>query len=302
MSGDTPTIVWLPAVAGSGLCMGAIGLLTADALSTGRLTLTHALQPLLVLGTVAAAVLAHQSGWRRPVNTLLFVLLAGLGSLATIYGTLGRQADARDAKVGTALAENRTLQLRSEALDTAKTDAKRECASGVGQRCTAATARVDKLVGEMASLRTVSPDPRADAIADLLWLVASVDKARVQLIVAAIDPLLLPIFLELGSVIFFAASFPTRATLATLRNNEPTITVARRPCSQSEALAQFRQMREVGAQQFLADQWGVDKSTVSRWLRQWETEGLIRRQRDGRCKSVALPGRNALLLPRRSSD
>jgi hypothetical protein len=85
--------------------MGAIGLLTADAFSTGHLTVTHVLQPLLVLGTVAAAVLAHQSGWRRPINTLLFLLLAGVGSLATIYGTLGRQADARDIKVGTALAE-----------------------------------------------------------------------------------------------------------------------------------------------------------------------------------------------------
>jgi hypothetical protein len=208
--------------------MGAIGLLTADALTTGHLTITHTLQPLLVLGTVAAAVLAHRAGWCAPVTTLLFLLVALLGSLATVYGTLGRQTDARDAKVGTALAENRTLQLRSEALDIAKQDAKRECASGVGQRCTAATARVDKLVGEMASLRTVSPDPRADAIADLLWLVAGVDKARVRLIVAAIDPLLLPIFLELGSVVFFAAAFPTQRAVqlsATDRNRVETVTV-----------------------------------------------------------------------------
>jgi hypothetical protein len=269
--------------------MGAIGLLTADALTTGHLTITHALQPLLVLGTVAAAVLAHRSGWRAPVNTLLFLLVALLGSLATVYGTLGRQADARDAKVGTALAENRTLQLRNEALDVAKADAKRECASGFGQRCTNATARVDKLVSDMASLRTVSPDPRADAIADLLWLVASADKARVRAIVAAIDPLLLPIFLELGSVVFFAAAFPGRATGRNGVQLSETQSAMRRPWSQAEALAQFRQMREIGAQQFLADRWSVDKSTVSRWLRQWETDGLIRRRRDGRCKSVALP-------------
>jgi hypothetical protein len=269
--------------------MGAIGLLTADALSTGHLTITHVLQPLLVLGTVAAAVLAHRSGLRAPITTLLFLLVALLGSLATVYRTLGRQADARDAKVGTALAENRTLQLRSEALDTAKADAKRECASGIGQRCANATTRVDKLVGDMASLRTVSPDPRADAIADLLWLVASIDKARVRLIVAAIDPLLLPIFLELGSIVFFAAAFPGRATFATGGNPERSVSATIRPWSQAEALRQFEQMRECGAQQFLADQWGVDKSTVSRWLRRWETEGLIRRRRDGRCKSVALP-------------
>jgi hypothetical protein len=255
MYGDTPAIAWLPAIAGSGLCMGAIGLLTADALTTGHLTIAHVLQPLLVLGTVAAAVLAHRYGWRRPINAVLFLCLAGLGSLATIYGTLGRQADARDAKVGIALAENRTLQLRSEALDTAKADATRECKSGVGPRCSNATGRVDKLVGEMASLRTVSPDPRADAIADLLWLVANVDKSRTRLVVAAIDPLLLPLFLELGGILFFSCAFPGRATG---RNPEATVTVSARPWSQAEALAQFRQMREVGAQQFLADQWGVD--------------------------------------------
>jgi DNA-binding transcriptional ArsR family regulator len=186
--------------------------------------------------------------------------------------------------------------LRSEALDSAKQDARRECTSGVGQRCTNATARVDKLVGEMASLRTVSPDPRADVIADLLWLVASVDKARVRLVVAAIDPLLLPLFLELGSVVFFAAAFPRRRALqpaATDCNRVETLTVSARPWSQSEALAHFRQMREVCAQQFLAHQWGVDKSTVSRWLAAWETEGLIQRRRDGRRKSVALPRRSA---------
>jgi uncharacterized membrane protein len=295
MTVNTPAVAWLPATAGTGLCMGAIVLLTSDAFAGSHLSISYALQPLLVLGTVAAAVLAHRSGWCAPVTTLLFLLVALLGSLATVYGTLGRQADARDAKVGTALAENRTLQLRSEALDTAKADAKRECASGVGQRCAHATARVDKLVGEMASLRTVSPDPRADAIADLLWLVASLDKTRVRLIIAAIDPLVLPLFLELGSVVFFAAAFPRAATIATVRNSEPTVTVATRPLSQTEALAQFRRMRECGAQQFLADQWGVDKSTVSRWLAAWETEGLIRRRRDGRCKAVALPRRSASL-------
>jgi hypothetical protein len=240
--------------------MGAIGLLTADAFSTGHLTVTHALQPLLVLGTVAAAVLAHQSGWRRPVNTVLFLLLAGFGSLATIYGTLGRQADARDTKVGTALAENRTLQLRSEALDTAKADAKRECVSGVGQRCTNANARVDKLVGEMASLRTVSPDPRADTIADLLWLIASLDKARVRAIVAAVDPLVLPLFLELGSILFIAIAWPHRRTAIAVQLSSH----ANRTFTRDEALRDLEQLREAGSGRYLAHRWGVDPATASR--------------------------------------
>src|SRR4029077_10360232 len=121
-----------------------------------------------------------------------------------IYGTLGRQADARDSKVGAALAENRTLQLQNEELATARATAARECKSGAGQKCTNASARVDALVSAMSSLRTVSPDPRGDAIAELLHLVASADKAHTRAVVAAVDPLVLPLFLELGSILFFA--------------------------------------------------------------------------------------------------
>jgi hypothetical protein len=51
-----------------------------------------------------------------------------------------------------------------------------------------------------------------------------------------------------------------------------------------------------GAQQFLAAQWGVDKSTVSRWLSGWEAQGHIRRQREGRCKQVALPPAKCLVV------
>src|SRR5688572_4264886 len=55
---------------------------------------------------------------------LLFLGLALLGSVATMYGTLGRQAETRDLKQADAMAENRTLAERLEALETAKTSAK----------------------------------------------------------------------------------------------------------------------------------------------------------------------------------
>ena len=291
MTTHTPAISWLPAIAGTGLCMGAIGLLCSDALTTGHLTITHALQPLLVLGTVAAAVLAHKASWRSPLTCLLFLSLAALGSLATIYGTLGRQADTRDAKVGAALAENRTLELRLGALETAKQDAARECKSGVGSKCANASARVDKLVGEMRELRTVSPDPRADAIADLFHLVASADKVRTRQIVSAVDPLVLPLFLELGSILFFAVAFPRRAArVSTPLDGKCVETVNPRAWSRADALRDFQRMRSAPSQQVLAARWGVSEGCVSKWVSAWEVSGAVRRLRDGREKAcLALP-------------
>jgi DNA-binding IclR family transcriptional regulator len=188
---------------------------------------------------------------------------------------LGRQADTRDAKVGAARAENRTLELRLGALEVAKADAARECKSGVGTKCATASARVDKLVGEMRELRTVSPDPRADAIADLFHLVASADKVRTRQIVSAVDPLVLPLFLEIGSILFFAVAFPRRASVASVRKSEESV-------SASVTVDRHSNQRE------LARVWGVHESTVSRRLRAMEVAGQVTRLRDGRCK-LALP-------------
>jgi hypothetical protein len=119
------------------------------------------------MGTVCAAVYAHRSltAW-RPVSGVLFLVLALLGTLATIYGTLGRQAEARDLKQAVAMAENRTLSLKEEELREAKRASVQECLK-IGPRCTQWQGRVDSLTKEMSSLRAVAVDPRADALADL---------------------------------------------------------------------------------------------------------------------------------------
>jgi predicted transcriptional regulator len=64
------------------------------------------------------------------------------------------------------------------------------------------------------------------------------------------------------------------------------------------ALRDFRSLKDAPAQQFLATRWGVDKSTVSRWLKDWEAEGLVSRRRIGKEKPVLL----ALPMPTGISD
>lgn len=46
--------------------------------------------------------------------------------------------------------------------------------------------------------------------------------------------------------------------------------------------------QKVSQQDDLVARWHVDKSTVSKWLKRWEAEGLIpARTQSGRCKSLA---------------
>src|SRR5262245_34599174 len=89
-------VAWGPLVIGLLFALAAIVLLGDDALHRG-LTVHHALQPVLVLGAAAAGIFAHHSfhAWRLGYGSA-FLLVAVLGSLLVVYGTMGRQADARD--------------------------------------------------------------------------------------------------------------------------------------------------------------------------------------------------------------
>lgn len=43
---------------------------------------------------------------------------------------------------------------------------------------------------------------------------------------------------------------------------------------------------EISSQDWLAGRWAKDKSTISRWLRDWESQGALSRPRAGRIRSV----------------
>lgn len=277
----------IPCLIGLALWAGATLLLTEDALQTGHLTITHALQPLLTAGTVAAAVWVHRARW---IAKPAFFLLAVIGSLATLYGTMGRQATAKDDTEASVQAVNRTYGDKQADLKAAKVEQARECKT-IGKRCEAWNARVDKLTGELSGIVVKSTDPRADAVARIVSLVGG-NGGKAREIVAALDPIVLPLFLEFGSIVFFAVAFPHRRRVqvtASEGKGEQALTVAACALTQSQALADFRKLRRAGSQQLLASRWGVHEGTVSRWIQSWETSGHVSRNRDGKAKQLALP-------------
>jgi hypothetical protein len=257
----------------------------------------HRQQPLLVFGTVASAVMVHRGPW---LSKPLFLALACLGSLATLHGTLGRTSSASD--LDHSQRENRLL-----ALAEAREGAKKECGKA-GDRCKYWQARIDALTQQGSA----TVDPRGEAIARLATLVcpmvasshtcsAGLEGGRVKQLSQAVEPVLLPLFLELGSVLFFTVAFPSKRKAESSKETEtvaqqlqPVAPISEETVStefnRDMALRDFRQLKDAGSQRFLSERWGVDKSTVSRWLKDWETEGLVQRHRNGKEKPVlALP-------------
>jgi DNA-binding transcriptional regulator YiaG len=139
----------------------------------------------------------------------------------------------------------------------------------------------------------------------------NINPVVVRPLVTAIDPLVLPAFLELGSILFLSAAFARNRrnvtervekpcesvdeidvpTVPEIRKLSPTESALRaKVFSKVEALADMRKLKEVGTQKFLAERYGVSEATVSKWLKDWQTNGDVARPRDGRKKQVlALP-------------
>lgn len=297
---------------GTLLWLGATALLLEDAWRQGHLTVSHALMPVLTAGTIGAAVNFHHSLARlRLMSAAGFLLLAALGSLATVYGTMGRQAEARDGRAAAAEAANRTLANGREALQSARrsladaeAEVARECRSGFGRNCTGWRATADERRAEArraeAQLSTMSAAPvdaRADAAVRLAMLLGASDEAWLRALVAALDPVLLPFFLELGSILFFAAGLPAGDGDSVSEDEgddsdgERDVGKAEEsvegPWTQERALDDLLTMlrRNVSTdQRLLARRWSRSESCVSKWMRDWEDEGAISRSRDGRSR------------------
>lgn len=310
----TPRVLWAPFTVGTLLLSAATGLLLEDAILSGHWTATHLLMPILTIGTTAAAVQFHKSlaSW-RVFSATAFLALAVLGSLAVLSGTIGRQADTRETKTNEATRLNRALAAKQADLEHAKAEQKKECRV-IGKRCQAWNDRVDDLTREASAMPAATVDPKAEAVARLATLLGY-DGNHARAIVAAFDPLMLPAFLELGAVLFFGVAFPHRKVAAVVPASpvsvnasvaltEPTgqdLKITDQPqrlWTRDEILADLRDMKNVGAQRFLAKRYGVSEAHVSRLMKEFAAAGLIARPRDGQRRQVAmLPAPRQLAKP-----
>jgi hypothetical protein len=212
-------------------------------------------------------------------------------------------ADGRIASVATRVATNRALATKQRALAAARRSAEdaeaevlRECKSGFGRNCEGwrktladRQATLAQTAAEVASMSASPVDPKGDAVVRLATLFGASDGERVRAIVAALDPVMLPLFLELGSILFFGAAFPHAKSRETVGEDEDGVNEDGESVgyTRDEALADLRTLLASGAVtdgRLLARRWGVSETTTSRWLSSWARAGLIGRARDGRSR------------------
>jgi hypothetical protein len=97
------------------------------------------------------------------------------------------------------------------------------------------------------------------------------------------------VVLETGSILFFAAAFPTRRTIA--QPLQPAIDTIAQPLqhctrvfTKEEAQQDLKRLRQAGFGRYLAARWGRDPATVSSGLAEWADGGAILRERQGKSK------------------
>ena len=193
-----------------------------------------------------------------------------------------------------AAAENAAHSL--DQAETAKARADQRYYTVFGQLSTIAPARV-----EDADIKALSA-----IMAKLPWVSASAE------VIEAVHKMLLPIglalFAEIGLIVSggirekvvivrkerieLAGDPPARTEPAPRLSNvislpKPVVQPSRRVEHHRDLMALIGQQGTLPAQQFLADRWGISKSTVSDWMGEWEGEGAISRAQVGRRKEIA---------------
>ena len=108
-------------------------------------------------------------------------------------------------------------------------------------------------------------DPKGDAVVRLATLVGASDGERVRAIVAALDPVMLPLFLELGSILFFGAAFPhaKQGKPSAKTRTASAKTGKASSYTRDEALADLLTLLASGAVtdgRLLARRWGVSET------------------------------------------
>lgn len=300
---------WLSIAAGVIAGGAATSLLIRDGFATG-FTLDHALMPALVALTVVFGHLAISAMKdTRLLAALAFAGLAAFGSAMTVYETTGRRAEVRDAKVMTAGASqaerSHLMKMRAEAEETLKKhrdDLPTACKVDYSDRCNAKKytiktweAAVKGYAAELQAMPVVPVDAKAErvaAVAAMFGLPAEMVKARVQ----TFEPMLFPLFLELGAIVAFSFGFGGRREMV----KETVATKAQQPLqaldyTNTDAItdADLEELKKilrgkVVNNKELASLLGVSTGEASKRVSDAVAAGLVQRERVGKNAMISL--------------
>lgn len=221
----------LAIVAGALFAAGTAGILLEDVIIHGApMTLKHWITVVVIAGTIMVGHQVHKA-WHSGLkgSALGFGVLFLVGTLLTVYSSVGRQAEhtmIASAEVQAAeIARARATKGLAEA-ETMLAEAQRnlasECKTGRGKRCEGIKATVDvydaAARGHKAELERLGPakvaTPEAKRAGELA-AVFGANPTKVEAAMILIIPFLTTLFLELGSIICLGYGFrPVRKVAA----------------------------------------------------------------------------------------
>lgn len=305
---------------------GALYVLLKDDVVKGQWADAFVLIPIMVGISIAAGHLAVQAlKDRKILSALGFALAFTLGTALTVYTSVGKQASTTDATTNATVAHNDTLKSKQDELQRARTRlseantmADREITDGGCKRkcqdwklrAREVQARISQLETEIKSLGPTMPvAAKADRAAQLAALLFGADSKHVKAVLVLVEPFLLTLLFEVTAITAFGYGFghhrtrvappPAKAEAAPvsppapleLPAPEPVAAGGITPATKEQALADLQRLLArgavIGSQDILVQRWGVAKGTVSKWISQWESDGLVERSADGRCKQIA---------------
>ncbi len=287
---------------------GAGAVLVEDARHAGP-SLDHALSIIALIITIAAGHLAVSEFCAfRIVRAAALALVFAGGVLFCGVSTAGRNAEQQELKAAEAHAKNDRRSEKKKEVEVARLGASTtralvtlECKSGSGPRCEstkqlllsadATLARTEKDYWALGA--DVPVNAKLSAFAALVATVTRGDKAAIAGTLEIIWPYVLPVLLEIGSIVFWSMGLPRghRAPKVTANDNKPTraetpitapvATPIRRAKVPAKRHTRGQPVREAEVKAFVADfrkthgadprtcevseALGLPKATASRW-------------------------------------
>lgn len=208
------------AIACGALCaVGAAAILLEDIRHTHTVTLDHLLAVIVLVGTIAAGVMAVQmlATWRTWHYAAALSCLFAVGSVYCVMGTAGRTAEGRAAAQLAAESRNQAraailakLAKADTELDKQREAHAAECKTGKGKNCDGIFASVTMyetaVKGLAAELAAIGPEvpvnTRTKNAAAIVAALSGGDAAHIEAVLRLVDPNIGALFLEAGSILF----------------------------------------------------------------------------------------------------
>jgi hypothetical protein len=232
------TIIRSPLAIATGLAAsgGALAILLHDPISSGQWRLDHGLLPIVVAITIAAGhLLGTAARSRKPVSALGFAAVFAVGTVLTVYSSVGSQKASGSDKASAVEAHNaavaaqqaaivgkrRERDLAADMLKGAQARLLAECGTGKGSKCAGVQATVSvydgAVKGHDATVRQMEADlarmggvrvarPKARAFGEAA-AIFGFDAAKVEAGATVLEPFAFSLLLELAAIVAFGFGF-----------------------------------------------------------------------------------------------